>query len=237
MSKVNFKLVVTWLVGVWGWNNLWERFRLCCSLSSSAPANRSLALRVDTDFDYCILNCSAASLPERWLSSVSLGLMRVEAKRAFVLADWMKSATRCEGEQEFLLLLQTEQIRARNLSEGEMDQIIKRDESRLERFETLTWELRTVRLGDCHVYPRMGKRAWAEGKVSDVSAKFMRLEPSTSRIWKMKLFAHLFASLPMILLQRDEKVEIDDGSHRAVAIYLSGIRDVQAYVGTQPQET
>lgn len=32
-----------------------------------------MSLRVDADLDYYIFNRSAASLPERWLSSVSLG--------------------------------------------------------------------------------------------------------------------------------------------------------------------
>jgi hypothetical protein len=35
-----------------------------------------LALRVDVDFDYCLFDWSAASLPERSLSSVSLDPMR-----------------------------------------------------------------------------------------------------------------------------------------------------------------
>src|SRR6266487_1963272 len=42
-------------------------------LETKTVTNRSLALRVDIDLDYCIFNCSAASLPERCLSSFSLG--------------------------------------------------------------------------------------------------------------------------------------------------------------------
>jgi len=167
----------------------------------------------------------------------SLPIMRLEVKRGFVLADWMKSASRCESEKEFLLLLQAGQTRVRELTESEMDQIIQRDKSRLNRFQELAWKLRTVRLGDCYVYPSMGKRAWAVGQVSDVSEMFTRLEPFSSRIWKMKLFASLFTNLPLILLNAHEKLNIDDGSHRAIAMYLSGIRDVQAYVGTQQPET
>jgi len=159
--------------------------------------------------------------------------MRLEAKRAFVVADWMKSASRCKSQEEFLILLRAEQTRVSKLHETEMDQIIQRDESRLERFQTLDWQLRTVRLRDCHVYPRMGKRAWAVGCVSDVAAAFNRLEPSLSRIWKMKLFASLFTELPLIVLEDAGKLTIDDGSHRAIAMYLSGIRDVPAYVGAK----
>jgi len=36
-------------------------------------AHHPLALCADVDFDYFVLNCSAASIPEQWLSFVSLG--------------------------------------------------------------------------------------------------------------------------------------------------------------------
>src|SRR5437867_4406734 len=39
-------------------------------------SNRSLALRVDVDPTYGIFSWSAATLPERWLSSFSLDAMR-----------------------------------------------------------------------------------------------------------------------------------------------------------------
>jgi hypothetical protein len=159
--------------------------------------------------------------------------MRLEVMRAFVLADWMKAASCCESEKEFLLLLRAEQARVSELTEVEMDQIIGRDESRLTRFQTFDWELRTVRIGDCHVFRRMGDRAWAEGQVRDVASMFERLEPSVSRIWKMKLFAPLFTDLPIIVFQIGQKRQINDGSHRAIAMYLSGIREVRAYVGAE----
>ncbi len=161
--------------------------------------------------------------------------MHLEVKRAFVLADWMKFVSRCESEEEFLLLLRSERRRLRRLTEAETDQIVSRDDSRLDRFEKLVWELRRAPLGDCHVHPRMGKRPWAVGRVRDVSAKFMRSEPSSSRIWKMKVFAYLFAELPLIILRKGGKLEIDDGSHRAIAMYLSGITDVQAYIGSSKE--
>src|SRR6266540_6874244 len=142
---------------------------------------------------------------EPFVNGGSRTLMRLDVKRAFVLADWMKSASRCESEEEFLLLLRAEQRRVRELTEVEMDQIIQRDKSRLQRFQEVTWELRTVRLGDCYVYPGMGERPWAMGQVRDVAPMFTRLEPSSGRIWKMKLFARSFTNLPLILLQTDKK--------------------------------
>jgi len=51
----------------------------------------------------------------------------------------------------------------------------------------------------------------------------------------MKVFAYLFAELPLIILRKGGKLEIDDGSHRAIAMYLSGITDVQAYIGSSKE--
>jgi len=158
--------------------------------------------------------------------------MNIEVKRAFVLADWMKAAGRCRSEEEFLALFASESTRLARLTEGEFDQIIARDQSRLKRFETLEWELDSTPLGDCYVYPRMGDRAWAEGQVRDIAGKFVRQEPPSSRIWKMKLFAALFRRLPLIIVVRGKNLEIDDGSHRAIAMFLSGIKDANAYIGS-----
>lgn len=159
--------------------------------------------------------------------------MNLDVKRSFVLADWMKSARRCKNEEEFLGLLSSESLRLANLTESEFDQIIARDVERLKRFETLTWTIGSVPLGDCYVYPRMGERAWAVGQVRDVAAKFTRMEQSSSRIWRMKLFATLFSRLPVIIVRRSAKLEIDDGSHRAIAMFLAGIKDAKAHIGVQ----
>jgi hypothetical protein len=136
-----------------------------------------------------------------------------------------------------VVLLDTEQKRVAQLTEEQVDQIVTRDESRLRRFQELEWDFRRVTLGECQVYPRMGKRAWAVGRVSDVSSAFTQMEPTTSRIWKMKLFASLFLRLPLIILQKGQTMEIDDGSHRAIAMYLSGIREAPAYVGARESKT
>jgi hypothetical protein len=157
--------------------------------------------------------------------------MNIEVKRAFVLADWMKAARRCESGEEFLALLEIETARLAKLAELELDLIIAHDQSRLRRFETLSWRLGSVPLGDCYVYPRMGDRFWAVGKVKDVSTKFARMEPFSSRIWQMKLFAALFERLPLIIVMTGMKCEIDDGSHRAIAMFLSGKTDAKAFIG------
>ena len=158
--------------------------------------------------------------------------MNIDAKRAFVLADWMKAAHRCDSEEAFLSLLSSERLRVASLQAHELDQIIARDMSRLECFEKLAWRLDSVSLADCYVYSKMGERPWAVGTVKDVGEKFVRMEPSGSRIWRMKLFARIFSSqLPLIIVQRSERLDIDDGSHRAIAMYLSGIKKSTAYIG------
>jgi len=161
--------------------------------------------------------------------------MNLEVKRAFVLADWMKSAHRAESEEDFLRLLSSESARLVRLTEREIDQIIARDEKRLERFEILSWTLGKVSLKGCFVYPHMGERAWAVGKVDEVAPKFIRLESFSSRIWKMKLFARLFCKLPLIVLKSDGQLKIDDGSHRAVVMFLAGLKSAPAFVGIQKE--
>lgn len=157
--------------------------------------------------------------------------MNLEAKRAFVLADWMKSACRCRNEDEFLVLLDDESKRLLITSEKELDQIIARDRSRLNRLDTFVWRLETVSLADCYVYPRMGERTWAVGRVAEIAKKFTAQEPLSSRIWHMKMFASLIARLPLIIVKKESKYEIDDGSHRAIAMFLAGLREANAYVG------
>jgi hypothetical protein len=166
-------------------------------------------------------------------SAMQRGSMNLDAKRAFVLADWMKIAHRCESEEEFLSLLGSEESRIARLQASELDQIIARDKLRLDRFNDLYWVLEDVELKDCCVYPRMGQREWAVGNVVQVAERFVRMEPIESRVWKMKLFASIFSQrLPLIVLKNQGKQDIDDGSHRAIATQLSGINTVKAYIGT-----
>jgi hypothetical protein len=164
--------------------------------------------------------------------------MNIEVKRAFVLADWMKSAKRCRSKEEFCAMLWVETARVEKLSEHGLDEIIVRDQLRLDRFEKLPWRLDIVSISECLVYPRMGERLWAVGTVKEVAERFLHLEPIGSRIWKMKLFAEIFSSnLPLIIIERAGRFDIDDGSHRAVAMQLSGIMKTNAYVGLERKRT
>lgn len=164
--------------------------------------------------------------------------MSIEVKRAFVLADWMKAAEWCESEEEFRTFLASEKSRVFALRESELDQIIEGDESRLKRLEEPGWTFEEVEVADCFVWERMGGRPWAIGTVREVGDRFLRMEPTGSRIWKMKFFAPIFSSqLPLIIFCRDGRLAIDDGSHRAVAMYLAGIGKAKAYVGIQKRRT
>jgi hypothetical protein len=160
--------------------------------------------------------------------------MNIEMKRSFVLADWMKAAKRCKSEEEFRILLVSEKSRVSLLCERELDQIIGRDESRLERFEHSNWKLEDVAVSDCIVWPEMGGRPWAVGSVREVADRFLRMEAAGRRVWRMKLFAGFFASeIPLIMFRRNGRLEIDDGSHRAVAMHLAGIARAKAYIGVE----
>ena len=163
---------------------------------------------------------------------MSVSELRIDAKRAFVLADRMKRGP-FEHIEVLLSVFASEKSRVQQLSEAELDGIIARNSDRLEKYDRAIWKFDHVALTQCTVYPRMGERAWAEGRVHEVAEKFKRLEPLTSRIWSMKLFASLFSiELPIVILSEGSILRIDDGSHRAVAMHLSGIQRAAAWIGT-----
>lgn len=162
--------------------------------------------------------------------------MKLDVKRSFVLADWMKSARSRKNVREFDALLVAEKLRVQALSETELDQIIVKDEGRLKRFNKYQWKLdEHFDLTTCRVYDRMGNRPWAIGTVHEVAGIFHRMEPTGSRVWRMMSFVEFFSSsLPLIVVENNGSLQIDDGSHRAVAMYLAGMTQTSAYVGTRP---
>jgi len=156
---------------------------------------------------------------------------RTEAKRAFVLADMLKGAP-FSSIEVFQPLFATEKSRVEKLSDAELDSIIARDPIRLQNYNKVTWKLDHIMLGACSVYPRMGGREWAKGSVCDVAERFKRIEPLGSRIWMMKNFSIVFeVQLPILVLTKGSEFHIDDGSHRAVAMALCGIKKVAAWIG------
>jgi hypothetical protein len=157
---------------------------------------------------------------------------RIEAKRAFVLSDRLTAAP-FDNIEIFLTVLNEEKSRIQVLSVTELDSIIGRDRERLHNYNVAVWKFDKLQLGSCFVWPEMGRRAWAQGTVCEVAEKFKRLEPLNSRVWNMKLFSSIFeGQLPIVVLRKNSKFQIDDGSHRAIAMALSGIQTVSAWTGT-----
>jgi hypothetical protein len=157
--------------------------------------------------------------------------IRTEAKRAFVLADRLKSGP-FDSLEVFQAVLAAEKSRVAQLSDGELDSIIARDPRRLQEYNKATWNIERIMLGACFVYPKMGGREWARGSVCDVAEQFKRLEPLVSRIWMMKHFSGVFeAELPIMVFTKSSNYHIDDGSHRAIAMWLCRIERIAAWVG------
>jgi hypothetical protein len=158
-------------------------------------------------------------------------MLRTEAKRAFVLADWLKGAP-FDSIEVFQPVFAAEKSRVQQLSDADLDGIISKDLKRLENYNKAIWNLGRITLATCFVYPGMGGRAWAKGSVRDVAEQFKRLEPLTSRIWMMKHFSSVFeAQLPILVLKKNSNFHIDDGSHRAIAMALCGIEKAAVWIG------
>src|SRR5207248_7401925 len=110
---------------------------------------------------------------------------------------------------------------------SEIDAFIgSRDGKRLDFYNRAKWRLGSVDLNKCTVWAGMRDREWAKGYVPAVAKLFKSLEPQESPIWKMQKFSEVFASrLPIIVSILDPStLTIDDGSHRAVAMALAGLR-------------
>jgi len=156
---------------------------------------------------------------------------RTEAKRAFVLADRLKV-----GPFDCLESLKrswtVERSKVQQLFDADLDRIIAPDPKRLGEYDRASWKLDRIMLAQCFVYPKMGERPWAEGTVENVAEEFKTKEPPDSRIWKMMPFSSFFeAQLHILVLKEKSHCRIDDGCHRAIAMSLSGIKQITAWVG------
>lgn len=129
------------------------------------------------------------------------------AKEAYVVADTLKTAP-FHSHEAFLASLEN-----------------------VERSVAL-W-LDCIDLDRCVVWRHMGDRPWAEGFVISVAELFRCYEPQQSRIWGMETFSELFSSrLPLIVsVLSPTTFMIDDGSHRAIAMALAGVRSALAWIG------
>jgi hypothetical protein len=159
---------------------------------------------------------------------------RDSAKRAFVLADKLKNGP-FDSIEHFLAVVESSEREVNSWSAGKLDSIIGSDPRRLLDYTRAEWRLDRLDLGRCIVWPKMGGRTWVEGYVPAVAEKFKEQEPKASRIWEMMKFGAVFASkLPIIVLSRGAEWSIDDGSHRAVAMSLAGVKSPLAWIGKLP---
>jgi hypothetical protein len=159
------------------------------------------------------------------------------AKRAFVLADQMKSGAFATQDTFQGSLLAMEGW-VQSLSESQLDAIIGQDATRLGRYNQAAWTLQKISLGKCTVWPKMDDRSWATGRIPEVAKQFAKFEPPDNRIWRMKDFAAIYAAkLPIIILRNSaSEFAIDDGNHRAIAMALAGITKITAWVGLPDSE-
>jgi hypothetical protein len=153
-------------------------------------------------------------------------------KDACVLADMMKAGP-FDSQEGFMASLQRFRTQIRAFSDAQIDAKIHLD--RRQRFDIATWKLEKIALPNCCVWPQMGSKVWATGSVHDVAAQFKALVPPDKQIACMLRFTHLYEShLPIIVIKTNSRLEIDDGSHRAIAMAINGIETVTAWVGQVP---
>lgn len=154
-----------------------------------------------------------------------------DAKRSFVLADKLKAGP-FDSRELFLRTLEKNKADVLGLTMTEIDAVIGRDPLRLGDYNRARWTLGGFDLRQCVVWPQMGGRAWAVGDPIIVAKRFKIYEPQKSRVWRMTEFVDVYESvLPIIVIRRSLEVRIDDGSHRAVAIALTGRTYVSAWIG------
>jgi hypothetical protein len=155
-----------------------------------------------------------------------------DAKRTFVLANTLKNGP-FDSREAFLTSFEKCSAEVAKLSDGVVDSLIGKYPPRLLDYNRAAWRFDILDLSECCVWPHMGARPWAQGRVTNVAELFKKHEPPDSRVWDMKQFADIFSSrLPVIALKRPTGIRIDDGSHRAVAMALTGMRRVSAWIGT-----
>jgi len=161
----------------------------------------------------------------------------IRIMRHFYLCQEIKSPLQARAdwpEKDFVKVLQAQKKKIGRIKDGEIKEKLKSDSYRYEGYQAATWSLRKISLKYCSVFPNMGGREWAFGTIHDLLPRFRDpvFESPQSQIWALKKMAALWAAhLPIIVWQKGSSLRIDDGSHRAMAMALAGIDEVEAYVG------
>jgi hypothetical protein len=153
-----------------------------------------------------------------------------EIKEAFVLADRMKAGP-FDELQKFRENLQFHKEQVSWLSDAQLDEHIAKDSVRIKRYNLASWIRCWVKLASCSVWQEMGGRQWAKGTVEKVATELRHRKEPGDRIWGMVPYANFFVSeLPIIVLQ-NQTIKIDDGSHRAVAMWLANFSEAEVFLG------
>lgn len=165
-----------------------------------------------------------------------------EVAIAFLLADFGKGITAmahdASQEREWLAMLSAERERLSALPVADLlaHERISIYKPRQRRFKRGSWELGRVELERCKVWPS-SSRPWCDGSVADAVAK---LGNSDHRVRDMATIAEkLVAQLPLVALRFEgdpTRFRLDDGTHRAIALYIAGAREAPAYIGTVPAD-
>jgi hypothetical protein len=153
-------------------------------------------------------------------------------KEAFVVADTLKAGP-FHSPEALLASIEKSQREVTSWTDNQIDAFIAQDNpNRLRDYDHAHWKLDRVDLERCIVWRSMGDRPWAEGGVMTVADLFKCHESRQSRIWDMQKFGDIFSSrLPIIVFPVGARVMIDDGSHRAVAMALAGVKSAVAWIG------
>ncbi len=154
-------------------------------------------------------------------------------KETFVIAERLKDGP-FDTHEAFLASLERSKREVTSWPDCELDAFIgSQDRVRLDFYNRARWRLDSVNLDTCLIWRRMGGRDWAEGLVPAVAERFRSLEPEGNPIWRMQKFGELFAlQLPIIVSVLNPSTRmIDDGSHRAIAMFLAGLKSTLAWIG------
>lgn len=171
--------------------------------------------------------------------------------RSFLAADGLDSIDETRSVREV-----TRRIRASVAAlEGiDLDQLLERvqDAARRQRFASLRWRFRAIRLNSIGAWPGMGglPLTWTAGPITDTArlVEERGCPTNAARLrqlvaWRRRAPAAALAfceALPLIAVREGilnetlrEKVTycLDDGSHRALILALAGVDVVRTYVG------
>lgn len=170
-------------------------------------------------------------------------------QHAFVLSNKMKRITNNinnEIDIDYHLFRATmEECKNEIRTEPDWDVAVRKSDKdgiRWDLYNKCRWRLDCVELRGIRIYPKMGRShkdneeiPELKGTVDDAAKIVSNHLVFFPKIKNMKQYADMFCRfLPIIIVNtKRRKYDIDDGNHRAVAMYLAGIRKVNAWVGEE----